>query len=47
MKYDIKGLSEFEVLTLREALYKIEFNREIVTEKEFKQLDNKIMECFK
>jgi len=43
-KYSIKDLSEFEVLTLREGLFLFKKN---LTEKEFKELDNKIKKVFK
>lgn len=34
--------SEFELLTLREGLFFIRKNKDIMTEGEFKQIDNKI-----
>ena len=46
--YEIKNLSEFEVLTLRQGLFLFkdnEFNN--LTDKEFKILDDKIKRVFK
>ena len=34
--------NEFELLTLREGLFSIRNNKEIINEEEFKQIDNKI-----
>lgn len=34
--------NEFELLTLREGLFSIRNNREITSEEEFKQIDDKI-----
>ena len=33
--------NEFELLTLREGLFSIRYNREILNNEEFEQIDNK------
>ena len=47
-EFNLKGLSEFEILTLREGLFCFK-NSEFynLTEQEFKCLDNKINNAFK
>jgi len=45
-EYNLK-LNEFEILTLREGLFLIRKNKEIISEEEFKQIDNKIKMVFK
>lgn len=35
-------LNEFDLLTLREGLFSIRNNKEIISEQEFKKLDKKI-----
>lgn len=42
---EIQELNEFELLTLREGLFAIRYNKEIINEEEFIKIDNKI--CFK
>ena len=39
---DEQKFNEFELLTLREGLFSIRKNKEIINEEEFKQIDNKI-----
>jgi len=39
--------NEFELLTLREGLFSIRNNPLIISEEEFKQIDNKIKESLK
>ena len=50
MKNDINlkeiKFNEFELLTLREGLFSIKGNEQILNEEEFKQIDNKIKEVF-
>jgi len=42
-----KVFNEFELLTLRECLFKNRENKELLNKKEFKQIDNKIKTLLK